>query len=182
MSYQQDIMKLRSYAKGLGVKVVFKKVKRRNFDAAYDTSKKVPEIVVLATAPTRQILSLLHELGHHLDWVYRGKSEGYLESLPYYASAGEKTETGSKVLTKKQRGAVRKAEYNATLYMDQIHEECGLFIPKWKVYRDMITDRLVANYYYETGKEMTFSEVSKHQKRLTKKKVHDLWLDLYGVI
>lgn len=171
-----DIKKLKNYAKALGVRVCIYKMKIDPEGVAdYDYTATPPRIQIFKMkSKSMLIVALIHELGHHLDWTHRNQHEGYLESLPYYIRHPDLKPT------KKQRGSVRKAEYNATLYMDQIHEELQLSIPKWKVYQSMMIDRMIVDCYYETGQFMTVAEIDAAYKTLTPKKVKELRELLYG--
>lgn len=144
----KEIERMRKYAQGLGIKVVIRKGNKRCKDGGYWSSKP-PMIEVLCysnTSKTDIIVILLHELGHHLDWIYKNRKED--KNLN---QALEKHWNKQK-LTRKERYLIRQTEYDGIGYMSVIAHELGLKIPEYKIKAEMDLDRWTYDYFYETGK------------------------------
>lgn len=149
----KDLKKLRAYARSLGIKVTVKRWKpslKVDWGAEWILDPPPQQIILYPrsyTTTTTLVLNLLHELGHHLDFVHRNKVVSDLEGQAIY-NEGIK----GRVLTQKERHFVRQSEYLGTGYMEPIWTELGLSVPLWKVRGDVDTDRWVADYFYEHGK------------------------------
>ena len=163
MNYQSDIDKLLEFAKGLEVDVVFKDKSPEKTIALY--YNKPPKIVIfknkVKTKP-ELILALLHELGHHLDFMNTKKDL-------HDAFAMEDMRTRhDPPLPKKIRKYIYDEEVSGIKLMLGIANKLKLDIEKWKVIREMRLDIWVYKHYYKTGNFPTIKESSEKNKQLTK--------------
>lgn len=150
----QEIERLRKYAQGLGIKVVIRKGKKNCKDGGY-WSPDPPTIEVLcysSTSKTDIIIILLHELGHHLDWVYKNRKDDKKLNRVLHKYWMKQT------LTKRERKAIRQTEYDGIQYMSVIAHELGLKVPKYKIKAEMDLDRWTYDYFYKHGKFPTMKD------------------------
>ena len=171
-----EILRLKKYAEGLGIKVIFKKYTKGVGGAEWDMEDR---IITLYTSKddnkTTLILAFLHELGHHLDWVYKNKkltkqsfkAFELLNAGPIY---GERLD-----IPKKYRDIIYEEEKSGVYYMDIIHRELDLKIPLWKVKMAQDTDLMDYESLSKTGRFLTTKEVRSYRK-LNKK----YYIERYG--
>lgn len=163
MLLNDDLNKLIDYAKALGVTVIFKKGKRGDPGAYWHSNAK--EIVLYTWARqriNRLVLSLLHELGHHLDHLAKGRIiDPKLDEALLLDDA-------KKPISKKQRYLIYKSEKDGSRYRFTILKELKLILPKWELKVDILTDIWEYNQYYLTGLLPTRQEANQKQKELTK--------------
>jgi len=132
-----DFDKLLSFSKLIGVQVVQKLEEDFEDEGDFDMANGVITICKGNKKSKRIVLALLHELGHAMDWIDRGRpSEGdYIDKV----SSGD-------------RNAVWTSEYIATGYMRQIHRMLKLNLSKKNLETAITFDRWVADQYYKTGR------------------------------
>lgn len=151
VSYERDIAKLKHYAKKLGIKLVFKRVKYKP-DAgkaeAWYSSVPSPVITVLVepkVSGTTIILRLLHELGHHLDYLSMSNEQYKAEDTAIIL------ENKGAELVKEHREVIRSSEHRATSYMERIADDLSLSVPRYKVTAEAEADRWAADQFAITG-------------------------------
>lgn len=147
---RDDLQRLMNYARGLGVKV---RTKPCEYDGPGAYYIHEPPTIVLSEysgqSITRKVLNLLHELGHHLDWIYKNKRVAKADEKALIADNDRLP--GQPPLSQRLRQRIFRLEWDGTAYMPQIAKECDLSIPMWKVEADMKTDRWVARVFLDTG-------------------------------
>ncbi len=145
----------------MGVKVRFKKyVPRSNTAATW--SEEGPEIEIFQSRYWSKIdiiMSLIHELGHHKDFVYKGRK------TDYRADKALQKENPNK----KQRFAILKTEIDGTKYWEGIYLDVGCSFPIDLVYRYMEKDIWYYQYFYMNGKNPTAKMSRKKDKQLKRK-------------
>ena len=144
MSYiSKELKRVEKYAQGLGIKVSYKK--KGPTDPEADWSTDGTEITVYLRnrqSITQIILDLIHELGHHMEWIYNSRK------IPSKLDKVLDKENHSK----QERKIILEDEINGSKYHLSIYNELGLKIPKWKVILERDLSLLVYKYYYKYGK------------------------------
>lgn len=163
MSIRDDeIKRLTQYARSLGLTVTWKPYKRGDPGATWIQANGKPVGIEVFTwsgqTKTRLILNLLHELAHHLEFVYRGRKDPaeLLEAL-YLQDAGED-------ISKVQRKLIYETEKAACPYRELVANELGLKIPMYKLKADIDIDIWFYKHYYLTGKYPTTNELELQQR------------------
>lgn len=145
----KEIEQVMSYARGLGILVKETHVKKL-IDNAATWSTNPPEIEVYVTksvTKTDILLSLLHELGHHHDWLATGRPD-----VPgaYQSEADRKPGDGP--ISKDQRRIIYDSEFRGISYMFKIAKQLGLrSLPEWRIKEEMAFDKWTYRYYYYHG-------------------------------
>lgn len=153
----EEIKRLTQYAKSLGLTVTWKQHQRGDPGATWIQVDGKPVGIEMFTWPgqskTLLILNLLHELAHHLEFVYRGRTDpaDLLDAL-YMQEAGEN-------ISKAQRKLIYETEKAACPYRELIANEIGLKIPMYKLKADIDIDTWFYKHYYLTGKYATTDEL-----------------------
>lgn len=161
MSFRdQELKRVEKYAQGLGIKITYKKQGKKDPEAEWTIDGT--EITVYLRnrqSKTQIILDLIHELGHHMAWVYRGRK------TPIKLD----TALGRENPTKKQRQAILEDEKDGAEYHVIIYKELGLSIPQWKVELERDLQLEMYNIYYKTGNFPKVKERKEIRKRLRSK-------------
>lgn len=154
------------YAKGLGLNVIFKPYKRGSGTGGeYIGSTK--EIIVYQgpnDSKTDTILILLHELGHHLDYIYKGKRDPKKLSEALNKEHGRKK--NDPPLARHLRQYIFDCEYNGTQYMPVIAKELDLKIPLWKVEAEAKLDQWFYRTYLVHGKDPLRKQIKAKRREL----------------
>jgi len=170
MSYlQDDLKKLIKYAQGLGLRVVIKDYDGSGDGAGWTTDGT--EITLFKwknQTVTRMILNLLHELGHHMSWVYSGRAKDKKIETALDLEDQRKSKH-SPVIPKRYRKLIYESEVKDAEYREQIALEVGLRIPTWKVKADKDLDIWLYKMYYDTGNTPTMKDSSAKYKELKDK-------------
>lgn len=169
MIRDDEFKRLLKYAAALGIKVSITNSTAR--ESAYwllDGS----EIVInnkYQESKTEKILSLIHELGHHLWYVHERdrKPDLKFEEAIYRQNLHE--DEGDVPPTKKQREKIHQIEVAGTQYWEAIYKETMLSFPKWKLYAAMEMDTWVYERFAKTGKFPTIKERRKARNLIRKK-------------
>jgi len=161
MTYKdRDIRKLKKYANKLGLKVYTKSYNKDTGSAEYVSGKYITLFVNKYTTKNDMILSLLHELGHHLDWLEKSTSKEELIAFEYLAQGSM---VGSrKDIPKKYRRRIFLSEKSGIKYMSKIHALLDLSIPFYKVKQQEDMDILQYEFLYKKGRFITNIEATKH--------------------
>lgn len=157
----EEIKRLIYYAKGLGVKVIVYKERRRKGDAAaWTTDGSQIEIFAKSnSSKTSIILSLIHELGHHVWFIHEKERQPDLkfdEALERENLVGK----GDRAAPKHLRKKIYDVEKASTEWWNSIYKETDIKIPEWKLTAAMEFDTWMYEEYYETG----FFPKGKHKK------------------
>jgi hypothetical protein len=156
-----ELERLKKYAAGLGIKVTMTTRDSPENSAEWVTDGS--EIIIYQTdkhSPLMLCLLILHELAHHMAWIYTGrKGDLKTDRALDAASTLEKGE----VLDKKYRKAIYESERDDSKYQLIIHHEIGSKISVKRLQEEIDYDVWVYRYYYLKGKWPTLKE--KKQKR-----------------
>lgn len=158
-SYQKQIGRLISYAKGLGLNVYFRDFKKG--DPAAEWTLDGTEIIVYIKkrqSKIQTIICLIHELAHHLDHIYRNNRQ-YDHK---FHDALDKTD-------KKSRYVVYKSELNGMKYWHTIYKETNLTFPIKKLEMEMDYDAFWYETFYKTGKGPSNKQLLEFRRQLRKK-------------
>ncbi len=168
----KDIKKLYNYAKSLGIEI--KKVPniRLSPAAAWNYTDIKKPIIEIRDRPYRRkttlILILLHELGHHLDWIHNNKKISEIE-IKAHILDGERNPKQDPPIGKKYRKAIYDSEVRGIYYIDIIAKELDLSLPMWKIRACQEFDIWLYKMYLKTGNETTAKEQTEKDKELRKK-------------
>lgn len=165
-----EIARIKKYAEGLGIKVLMKPYTPGSGDGEWDCiERKIIIYVADGQAKSDIILALLHELGHHLDWIYKNK-EVPEDVIKAYERLCEGDASGERLdLSKKDRKIILDEELSGIRYMDIIHKELDLKLPLWRVKVCQELDIFAYQTLYDTSKFPTLKQYNNLKKRLTKK-------------
>jgi hypothetical protein len=121
---EKELERMIKYAEGLGIKVSFIPSSEDGTEAQWEMSGKEIKIFTKKNQTKLSIiLSLLHELGHHLDFVYNKRRH---TKKVWDAVHAENP-------TKSQRRIIYEDELGGAAYHEIIYNELNLKIPLWKV-------------------------------------------------
>lgn len=167
MSKRRDELKrVIKYAEGLGLKVVRKRYTKGDPSGTYDHNNLTIELYEWPSQSlTRKILILLHELGHHMDWVHISKqreSQLLNKALEKDWERDKKLKTSRQVppIAKYLRRHIYNSEKRAINYMPVVFNELRLSIPRWKLKLEMELDTWVYLRYYQSGKYPSRNETA----------------------
>lgn len=164
----EEIKRLEHYAKGLGLKVYWKKYDRKiGAGATWTTDGKEITIYTWANqSKTNIILNFIHELGHHLSWVYAGKTT---DELTQEALQLEWEADPNESIPKHKRKLIYEAEKYDTKYRHSIWTEVGIKLPTYMLDADIELDVWIYREYYLKGKFPNRHGVVQKRNALLKK-------------
>lgn len=169
MLRDEEIKRLTHYAKGLGVKVII--YSKNDPDAAAEWTIDGSLIQVYAgpgTTKTDIVLSLIHELAHHVWYIHEKDRQPDLkfdEALTRENLTAEVKD--KKSLTPKHlRKKIYDVELAGTKWWHIIAKDTDVKIPDWKVDMQMEYDMWTYEQYYENGIFPKRSESKKKLKEL----------------
>jgi len=142
MSSKRELRRVEKYCEALGIKVTYKK--QGPLDPEADWTTDGTEITVYLRPRqsfTQIILDLVHELGHHQNWVY---SDRKTQISLDHALGKEKHQ-------KKDRLAILKDEQNGSQFHLLIFKELGIKIHQWKVEVERDLSLAIYTYYYKNN-------------------------------
>lgn len=152
----REITRLIKYAEGLGLKVIFTPYKPYSMDLGY-WSIDGTELTICKGAKQSKlsiILVLIHELGHHLEFVHTYNRAG----MPGLSKALDNLE-----VSKDSRKLLHKWEKDSAAWWDLIYNEVGLKFPKYRLEVEKAFDIWQYKVYYLEGK---FPNKKRKQKKL----------------
>lgn len=167
---QEEIKRLEQYAKGLGVKVSYRKQKKNDPQAAWVVDGS--EIILYTSnrqSATKLILNFCHELSHHKSWIKCGRI-GDLKTN-HALILDDERERGDPPLPKSKRKLIYETEKNDALLWDEIIAEVGIKITKKRVELEREMDVWMYEYYYKKGEYPTGKQV-REKKKLVRKKIY----------
>lgn len=160
----KEIQRLQKYSQGLGISVSFKNhspgLAGATWTVAPDQTVELTLYIWKRQTKTQIILNFLHELAHHMAWVYQGRE--FTEQLANILNKNAEDIP----LTKKERYAIFKEERDDAVYRLQIAKEIGIKIPEWKIQVDSKLDEWIYYYWYENNEYPTSSDTRKKRKEL----------------
>lgn len=166
MSYlADDLTRLIRYAQGLGIRVLIKDYTGNGDGAGWTTDGT--EIVLYRwprQTKIRMVLDLLHELAHHLSFVYSGrKTSKSLEKALHLEADRTKKDP---IIPKRFRKLIYESEVKDAEYREIIANEVNLKIPKWRIKADKELDIWLYKWYYDTGNSATLKASSEKYSEL----------------
>jgi len=173
-----EISRLKKYAEGLGIKVYFKPYIRGMGIAEWDLDDQSITIYEKKSfSKTDYILTFLHELGHHLDWVYNNRKNDPEDVKAQELLCAGEIEGDRSDIPKKYRKRTYEMEKSGIYYMSIIYKELGLKIPYWKVKLQQDLDIYPYFILYKEGRFPTSKEDKEYRKKMTK-----IYKNKYGKI
>lgn len=164
----REVDRIIKYAEGLGITVKFELYKRGLPAVACWELSPTPTITIFeypSLSKTTKALMLLHELGHHLDWIYKGKKDSKrLEDALH--RDWDRTPHKDPVLPKSLRKLIYQSEYDGTHYMPVIAKELDLKIPMWKILAEQAFDRWFAKAYLDSGEYPSSTEQGQKRREI----------------
>lgn len=148
----EEIKRLTFYAKGLGVKVTI--WNKRKSGAAAEWTLDGSQIEVYAapgTSKTEVILSLIHELGHHVWFIHEKERQPDLKFEEAIERENLVEENSKTPAPKHLRKKIYDVEKASTEWWLSIYKETDIKIPEWKLRAAMEFDMWMYEEYYETG-------------------------------
>lgn len=160
----EEINRLKKYAEGLGIKVLFKENCKHNYAADWDMDDRIITIYTKNNeSKTDIILSFIHELGHHMDWIYNNKKHSKKSQKAFEMLNDE---TRKKKIPKSYRWIILNEELAGIHYMDIIHKELDLKIPLWKVKMQQALDAFQYKTFYKEGRFATEQEYMEYKRSI----------------
>lgn len=167
----QEINNLQRYAEGLGLKVIWKKYARESSGgnaAQWDTDGSCITIFTWpGLSKTDIILNMIHELAHHMAWIYNDrKSDPKLDSALY---AEWERKRGDPPIKKSSRKLILDSEVDDSKYQEVVAHEVGIKIPLYKIKISVDLSNWQYSYYYRTGDFPSKKSCTKKEKELTRR-------------
>jgi hypothetical protein len=169
----REIQRLISYATGLGLEVIYDDTE--NSSTAASWALDGTEIIIFRNTKPKQnktdiILSLIHELGHHLHYIWEKnrKPDFKFDEAITREMLLENNEIQSPT-PKHLRKKILDIEKAGALYWDTVYRDVGLQIPYWKLQTYKEFDVWQYDIYYRTGHFPSSATRTQKLKALTKK-------------
>lgn len=142
-----EFKRLVLYAKSLGLKVTIFNRKNPNMEAYWTTDGKELGIYCGSKVnKTELILTIIHELGHHLHYVREKKRK-----TPIKLDKAWDKENKSQLLSEFERKMILEDELAGTEFWDSICKDINIKIPKWRIEMQKEIDMLPYEFYFKTG-------------------------------
>lgn len=159
---KKELNRVVMFAESLGLKVLFVSGKNKDYVGCYmEPEKKTPGVIEVCrskkTTVTFQILTLLHEIGHHVDYTDKGSMPRAVRFLDQPNAP------------KWARRAIYNAERRGAAHGEQLYWTLMLRIPFWKVKKAFATDLYLYRKYFLTGEYPTWNETRKFRRRWNKR-------------
>jgi len=166
-SKDRDIQKLKDYANTLGLTVYFRPFTKATGGAEYLEGKYISIFTNKKTSKDEIILSLLHELGHHMTYLHTpGTQMSRAEGDALIALNAGNMMGARPDMSKEHRRIILQIERDGIRYMSKIHKSLKLEIEFWKVKHQQELDLFDYKMLYHKGRFSTTAEM----KELYKKK------------
>lgn len=157
-----ELKRVVKFAESLGLKVHFIDAYKRDYHGCYMHPEKFePGIIEVCktrrTTITFQIITLLHEIGHHLDFIESGKmpdSYNLIDSddCPDWA-----------------RKSIFKAERRACKHAEKLYWTLRLRVPFWKVKMELSLDIFLYRMFKNTGDYPTTKQYESFRRNWKKR-------------
>jgi len=166
----EEIKRIVKYSEGLGIKVRFLPFVKGCGGAEWDMiTQEINIFQTKSQTKTETIINLLHELGHHLDWIYNNKVISD-EVTKAFTLLNEGNIYGVRTdIPKKYRRIIYKEEKAGIEYMSIIHKELDLKLPLWKLKRRQALDLYDYEMLYKKGRFSTQLEYTIYKNEITDK-------------
>lgn len=152
MIRDKEIERLVHYAKGLGVKVVFS---RKNSEDSANWTLDGTEITVFPSqqdSKTDIILSLIHEIGHHVWFIHEKNRKPDLKFEEAISVQNlVETEDRKKPTPKKLRQKIYEVELASSQWWETIYKDTNMKFPMWKLHAQREFDVWVYEHFYKNG-------------------------------
>lgn len=160
---QKELNRLVKYAEALNIKVSFSN-KDPGYGAEWSTDGKTITIFKANTKkPLELVLTMYHELSHHLSWVYKGrKGDLKTDHILNKVALGRD-------LTELQRKHIYEDEKFDYQYQYSIHKEIDSKIPLWRLEAEIALDEWIYKYYWQHAKWPLMKERKAKAKELRDK-------------
>jgi hypothetical protein len=167
----EEIKRLIFYAKAMGVKVVIYNKDHPDGDAEWFLDGSLINVYAgRNTSKTDIVLSLIHELGHHVWFIHEKNRQPDLKIDEAITRENLTQKTDKKNPTPKH---LRKKIYDVELagikWWHSIIKDTDIKIPEWKINFQMEIDIWMYEQYYETGEFPTGEKQRKKRKELKAK-------------
>lgn len=162
----KEIQRIEKYAEGLGLKVKWETHKKGDPGATWERESQILTIYTWSRQSKVSIILLfLHELGHHMDWIYSGKiTDKKVEDA--YGDEAKRTSKKNPKLSKDRRKLIYDSECNGIQYMLIIAKELNLKLKESRILLEMEIDKWFYYHYYLTGNIPTRKQIiSEYKKR-----------------
>jgi hypothetical protein len=149
-----EIARIEKYAAGLGIKILWKQYKKANGGAEAEWTEGGHEITMYTWArqsKTSQILALVHELAHHMSWIYADRKDNPQVIAALQADGEHKK--GTPPIDKELRYLIWHMEHHDAKYQDGVFRELNLKIPRYKFLATRRVDLWYYRQFYITGKK-----------------------------
>lgn len=165
----RDINKLKEYAKAHGLRVYLRKGKRGSGSAEYTIGKSITLFINSKTTKQHIILSLLHELGHHLDLVRNGPDDEKTNDAQELLVLGSMDEVRDDI-PKSARKLIYKQEFRGISYMEHLAKYLNLEIDMKEVSLQQKLDIYAYKFFLDKARFPTIPEINKHKKEIKRGK------------
>jgi len=157
----EELKRLVKYAQAMNVRVSFKP--QHNVDADADWTTDGKEINIYDSSKKSKvflILCLIHEIGHHCQFIHGNDRKVDAKLDEALASEEEK---------KSYRKRIYDWEVKGTGWWESIYKDADLKFPIYKLYIERDSDLWMYQTYYETGKFPTKKDKREKRKELKRK-------------
>jgi MoaA/NifB/PqqE/SkfB family radical SAM enzyme len=155
-----EISRLIKYAEGMGLQVKFKPRARNGNAAEWTIDGTEITIYQKKNEPKIEtILSLIHELGHHV-W--------FIHDMNRQISKESKDAFESEAPSKKERQKILLEEIAATKWWHVIYKDTNCKFDLWRLNVQMVLDIWIYEVYAEIGKYPTKKQGREKYKELVK--------------
>lgn len=169
MIRDRELERIRKYCQGLGITLKLLSKSDDSYFSGVATWSPDPYEIVIYTSKHRSktevILSIMHELSHHIFYLHNGKPD-----IPEaYAKEAARENSSSPSISKHERKKIYDYERLSIAYMLSIATELDLKIPNHKIELQMYIDTWMYEHYYNTGNFPTTKELAAKKKELKRK-------------
>jgi hypothetical protein len=171
MIRDREIERLISYATGLGLQVIYDDKTDNNAVASWAIDgSEITLYTLTKQSKTELIIALIHELGHHLHWIYQKQRKPdfkFDEAITREMLVENKETT---IPTPKHlRKKILDIEKAGAEYWHTVYKDVGLKIPLWKVNMWKEFDIWQYEVYYQKGAFASVKVRKAKLKTLTEK-------------
>lgn len=153
MIRDDEIKRLVHYAKGMGVKVIIHNKSDPDADGRWYLDGSTIEIYAGALNKTDMVLSLIHELGHHVWFIHEKDRQPDLKFDEAICRENIVAEVNDKknLTPKHLRKKIYDVEAASSLWWNAIIKDTNIKIPQWKIDYQREFDVWQYEVYYENG-------------------------------
>lgn len=159
MVRDEEIKRLLDYCKSLSIQVIWDN-NLTDAGASWDNINKDQAVIRLQKNignKTLTILYLLHELAHHLAWVYDNRK---LSKEITDALSQEEPKTYA------ARRLIYEMEKSDSIYRLNIVKELNIKLPEYKILLDIKLDEWIYYEYWQNGKFPNLKQIRTKQREL----------------